>query len=181
MTAAPAGPCVVDTNVAVVANHAARPDDKPEDLPEGCVSACVEAIASLMKGRQLVLDEGDEILDEYADYLCRSGQPGVGDAFMKWVCTHQYGGKHVVLQRIVSDGEESYKEFPPHPGLEQFDNADRKFVAVANAHPKNPVILQAIDSKWWGWRGALRESGVEVHFLCEDYVKAKYPGKTKAS
>ena len=50
----------------------------------------------------------------------------------------------------------------------------------ANAHPDKPPILQATDSKWWGWKDALAEVGITVHFLCPDYVKAKYAEKMGA-
>ncbi len=66
---------------------------------------------------------------------------------------------------------------PAHDDLHDFDNSDRKFVAVANAHPSKPPILQATDSKWWGWKDALREVGVSVDFLCQEYIKAIYAEK----
>jgi hypothetical protein len=67
--------------------------------------------------------------------------------------------------RITPKGE-SYEEFPDHPGLADFDPSDRKFVAAANAHPDRPPILQATDSKWWGWSEALEACGLSVVFLC---------------
>ncbi|MGM8715131.1 hypothetical protein [Enterobacter hormaechei] len=68
-------------------------------------------------------------------------------------------------------------EFPEHQGLENFDISDRKFVAVSNAHPKKPCIYQAVDSKWWGWKNALAEVGIEVHFMDENYIQAIYQRK----
>jgi hypothetical protein len=58
-----------------------------------------------------------------------------------------------------------------------FDNSDRKFVAVANAHPDKPEILQATDSKWWGWKDALAKVGITVSFMCPEYVRIKYEEK----
>ena len=49
-----------------------------------------------------------------------------------------------------------------------FDPADRKFIAVALAHPEKPPILQAVDSQWWDFRDAFRRNGVIVEFICED-------------
>jgi hypothetical protein len=77
---------------------------------------------------------------------------------------------------ITKNGD-SYDEFPTHDGLDDFDKSDRKFVAVANAHADKPSILQATDSKWWGWKDALAEVGMAVHFLCPDYAEAKYAEK----
>ena len=97
---------------------------------------------------------------------------------MKWVHDHRWGPK---CDRIeITKNNSSYNEFPDttkHPGLAHFDRSDRKFVAVANAHPDKPPILQATDSKWWGWKDALAEAGIKVHFLCECYIKTKYEEK----
>ena len=43
---------------------------------------------------------------------------------------------------------------------------DRKFVAVACAHPGQPSILQAVDSKWSNFLGALTQHGVTIEYLC---------------
>ena len=55
--------------------------------------------------------------------------------------------------------------------LEGFDPDDRKFIAVACAHPEKPPILQAVDSQWLDFRDALRENGVTVAFICEDDIQ----------
>lgn len=165
---------IVDTNVAITANRATDPDLPPELID--CVSACVEAIISIKKGGGLVLDAGDEIFDEYRRNLSLSGQPGQGDIFMKWVHDNRHSFPAEDLVPITPNGE-SYEEFPDHPGLVDFDLSDRKFVAVANAHPAKPPILEATDSKWWGWKNALVEAGITVIFLCEDWIKAKYQEK----
>ncbi|MDR1533733.1 MAG: hypothetical protein LBU64_01340 [Planctomycetota bacterium] len=167
--------CLVDTNVAKTANLATRPDSD-SDTPPTCILACVEAIEHVIKKRGLVLDAGDEIFSEYRRQLSLRGQPGVGDRFVKWVHDHRWGLAASQLVAITRD-DDSYAEFPLHPGLGNFDKSDRKFVAVANAHPDKPPILQATDSKWWGWRGALAEVGLAVHFLCLEYAKGKYVRK----
>lgn len=126
--------CVVDTNVPITANKALSPDYIPGELIS-CVRACVEAIDHVIKKRGLVIDAGDEIFDEYLDNLSLRGQPGVGDRFMKWVHDHRYDEKFVEQVSITKNGN-SYNEFPNHNGLKNFDDSDRKFVAVANAHQK---------------------------------------------
>ncbi|MGA6926761.1 MAG: hypothetical protein WBY88_13820 [Desulfosarcina sp.] len=97
----------------------------------------------------------------------------VGDRFMKWVHDNRWKFPETDRVPITKNGK-SYDQFPDHDGLSDFDNSDRKFVAVANAHHAKPPILQATDSKWWGWKDALDEVGVSVHFLCPDYIKGKY-------
>lgn len=46
-----------------------------------------------------------------------------------------------------------------------------------NVHVEKPQILQATDSKWWGWKDDLAEVGIAVQFLCPEYVEAKYAEK----
>lgn len=166
---------VVDTNVAKTANLATSPST-PEDLPTACILACVEALEQVIADESLVLDDGDEIFNEYLHQLSLSGQPGMGDRFMKWVFDHRWQLPARDRVKITASGE-SYAEFPQHPGLVDFDRSDRKFVAVAHAHPDHPPILQATDSKWWGWKEALAQVGVEVQFLCPDYAARKYAEK----
>lgn len=171
--------CVVDTNVPMTANYSRDPEGTPRELVR-CVLACVEAIEQVIKIGGLVIDAGGEIFDEYRrQQLLMKGQQGVGDRFMKWVHDHQWNDQKIDRIPITKSGE-SYDEFPEHAGLVQFDKDDRKFVAVANAHPEKPPILQATDSKWWGWKDALAEVGIEVVFLDPFYVEEKYREKMGA-
>ena len=170
--------CLVDTNVPKTANLASQPDLK-SDVPDRCVLACIEAIEHVMKKRGLVIDAGGEIFDEYRQQLSMKGQPGVGDQFMKWVHDNQWSLPDVNRVAITQNGD-SYDEFPVHEGLMNFDISDRKFVAAANAHPAKPSILQATDSKWWGWKDALMDIDITVHFLCPEYVKTKHAEKIGA-
>ena len=137
---------------------------------------CIIAIECVIKQGGLVIDSGDEIYNEYLHNLCLSGQKGIGNAFMKWV--HDNRWRLPDSDRVtISKNGDSYKEFPDHEGLVNFDISDRKFVAVANAHPKKPPILQSTDCKWWGWKNALEDVGITVCFLCPEYVKDKYKKK----
>ena len=167
--------CVVDTNVPKVANLATQPDPG-SDFPDTCVEACLEAVDHVVQTRGLILDAGDEIYYEYMRQLSLSGQPGIGDRFMKWVHDNRWSLDASQRVPITGNGD-SYNEFPLHDGLDDFDISDRKFVAVSNAHPDKPPILQATDSKWWGWKDALAECGIQVEFLCPDYVETKYANK----
>ena len=171
----PQDKCLVDTNVPITANRVVSPDDIPAELVD-CVFACVEKIGHIVNNGGLVMDEGNEIFGEYLKNLPFRGQPGPGDRFMKWVHDHRWNVAKVTQVRIARNGD-SYDEFPDHVGLENFDPSDRKFVAVANAHPEKPPIVQATDSKWWGWKNPLADVGITVRFLCPDYVKAKYMEK----
>ena len=171
---------IVDTNVPLTANFALNQFPVDADYKK-CVSACIQVIERIIAGSpqtKIVLDNNNEIFDEYRNKLCLSGRPGLGDAFVKWV--HDNGYSINVAERISitpTFNGNSYDEFPDHPDLEKFDPSDRKFIAVANAHPECPTIFQGTDSKWWGWRNALEEVGIIVHFLCPDYVKQTYNTK----
>ena len=163
---------IIDTNVPVNANRATSSEAIPE-AQLACVMACVELIDRVVNDGGLVIDAGDEIFDEYRQNLALKGQPGVGDKFMKWVHDYRWNLPEVDRVSITTNGV-SYDEFPVHADLVKFDRSDRKFVAVANAHPDRPPIAQATDSKWWGWKEALKESGITVHFLCEELISQKH-------
>lgn len=115
---------------------------------------------------------------EYLRNLSVKEQPGAGDRFLYWLVQNKK--ERCVWVRITprSSDPDEFEEFPRHPGLEDFDRSDRKFVAVAAAHPDRPPILQAVDTKWWGWKDALGECGIAVDFLCEDEIAKKYREKS---
>ena len=167
--------CVVDTNVPIVANMSVNPSSIPPEL-NNCVLSCIEAIEHVIKKGGLIIDSGDEIFSEYRHKLLLKGQPGVGDAFLKWVHDNRWIPQKVDQVAITKNGD-SYDEFPIHDKLASFHRPDRKFVAVANAHSAKPPILQATDSKWWGWKDALAEVGITVQFMCPQYVEKKFQEK----
>lgn len=171
--------CVVDTNVPIAAN-----DPPDRDYSRDCVIACIEVVQHILTNGGLVVDKSNEIYEEYMGQLA-IGKSGPGNEFMKWVHDHQWR-KDKVTRVEIHCLDNTYKEFPEHDDLERdfdFDNSDRKFVAVANAYPNThkPPIFQATDVKWWGWKDALSEVGIEVRFLCPDYVKEKYSKKKSKS
>lgn len=71
----------------------------------------------------------------------------------------------------VNGSDNEFEEFPDDPALNDFDPADRKFIAVACAHLEKPPILQAVDSKWLDFRDAFRQNGVTVTFICEEDIQ----------
>ena len=167
---------VVDTNVPIVAN-------RKSDMSLDCALACVRALHEIMVSGRIALDSGRIIIGQYMSHLLASGQPGVGDKFLKWVLTHQANPARCVSVPVTPKAGDppSFEEFPNHPGLVGFDVADRIFVAVSAADPDRPPILQASDSKWWGWKNALEQCGVRVDFLCPEELAAKYREKMGTS
>ena len=153
---------IVDTNVPIVANRCAP------QASVWCVAICSEKLAEIREEHTLVLDDGWHILGEYMHNLCSEGQPGPGDAFLKWVLTNRANPERCELVPITSQ-DEGFAEFPGDRELADFDPSDRKFVAVAIAHPEHPHIQNATDSDWWHYREVLEGHGVSVDFVCPDY------------
>lgn len=158
---------VIDTNVPKTANGDATPQ-----ATLACISACVNVIQQLQNGqRSLVIDDGWHILREYQGQLRSSGQPGVGDAFLKWVLTNQANPARCEMVSITPTGDERmFTEFPDLPALANFDPSDRKFVAVALAHPKRPPIINATDTDWRDSHQELADCGVKVNFICPELM-----------
>ena len=155
---------IADTNVPIVANG-----KSPQASPD-CVINCVRRLMQIQQNEILVLDDRWLIIQEYQKNLSSSGQPGVGDAFLKWVLTNQYNPKRCQRIQITEISEYNFAEFPNDPNLAGFDLSDRKFVAVAIAHPQKPPILNAVDSDWRDFRNQLASHGVQVEFICLDLL-----------
>jgi hypothetical protein len=165
--------CVVDTNVAKTANGANA------EAPLACVAASARALQEVMKNGHVFLDDAGRIVEEYRANLSAKGQPGPGDVFFKWLLTHEWSGRKITRVTITPKphDDQDFEELPAPPNGVAYDRSDRKFLAVAAAHPDRPPILQAFDSKWWGWQTALAAAGVTIHFLCPDAIEAKYAEK----
>ena len=161
---------VVDTNVPVVANGCS------EQASNACVLSCVQKIREItQKGNRLLLDSSWHIITEYQQNLRSSGQPGVGDGFLRWVLTNRANPERCSLVHITSCDDLVFEEFPNDPELGNFDRDDRKFVAVAlayyNAHSTNPTVLVAVDRGWWNYRQSLARNKVIVEFLCPEDIQ----------
>ena len=157
---------VVDTNVPLTANG------KAEQVSLLCVGLCARKLREIMRQHILVLDDAWHIIKEYKNRLHSSGQPGPGDAFLRWVLTNWANPERCALVHItpydLCEDERDFEEFPHTHVLSGFDRSDRKFVAVALTHPETPPVLNATDSDWWDYREVLADHGVMVKFICPD-------------
>ena len=119
------------------------------------------------------------IVGEYRANLAPFGrrEPGAGDAFLRWLLTNEWGERVTHVHLTITDDGENFVELPPPPEGVTYDRSDKVFLAVAAAHPEHPRILQSFDSKWWGWRVALEQLGVRVHFLCPEEIARKHAEK----
>ncbi|MBW9248177.1 MAG: hypothetical protein ACYCR3_03610 [Acidithiobacillus sp.] len=166
---------VIDTNVLLVANgqHA--------DISTDCVTECVRRLQAMEKSGVTIIDDNYRILGEYQHKTSLNPPKGVGDVFLKSLLRNVGNQARVEQVRLTETAENCFVEFPD-PTLELvFDPPDRKFAAVAHAHPDKPPVLQATDCKWLDWWPALQVKDVRVEFLCPDnarefYIK-KFPDK----
>lgn len=165
---------IIDTNVPLKAA-----DIYSEDrLDAQCSLACLNFIKKVMDSDDIVvvLDANSEILREYKNNLNTCEQNTVATQFFQWICKHLtlHQNSQVELQYLTVTGDREYDEFPRTSKLDGFDVSDRKFIALANAHPEHPAIVEGADSLWWGFKDALEELGIHIYFLCEDYIRIKY-------
>jgi len=162
---------VVDTNVLLVAN-ASHPDISP-----ACIDTCIAMLQALQEDGTVVIDDGHLILTEYLEKTSLDSPKGLGDVFLKWLLQQLANPARVAQVRITPDRQGGFKEFPDKLLQQRFDPPDRMFVAVANAHPERPPILQAGDCKWLDWWQELALYGVRIDFLCPDDVCRFYQHK----
>jgi len=166
--------CVVDTNVATTANR------MNDGASERCVTASAKALDHVMRCGHVYLDDKRRILREYQKNLLgkKNSQPGPGTVFLKWILTNEWNSKRITRVPISEKREdpEDFHELAV-PVSVQYDRSDKKFLAVAAAHPEHPVILQSFDSKWWGWQKELEKIGVSILFLCPEEISKKHSKK----
>lgn len=156
---------VVDTNVILVANR------QHPDVSEACIRRCTSELAALMKSGCVAIDDRFRILKEYQHKTAPRAGKRPGDAFLKWLLQNTANARRCVQVTLADHADRGFESFPEDPRLENFDRSDRKFVAVAFAHPDRPPILQAADSKWIDWAPVLKRKGVHVEFLCADDLR----------
>lgn len=166
---------VIDTNVLLVANgqHA--------DVSEDCVIECVKRLQAIQQAGVTVIDDGFRILGEYQHKTQLNPPKGVGDVFLKWLLRQSGNSARVQQVTLTENAPHCFAQFPDSALEAIFDAPDRKFAAVAFAHPDKPAIWQAADCKWLDWWPALRAKGVVVEFLCPtdacQFYRKKFPSK----
>ena len=159
---------VVDTNVPITANFKAGQADSE------CEAACIRALRQVQTERRTLLDDKWLIIEEYRKHLSHSGQPGLGDAFFKWLWENQANPRSlqntypITRPRLTAE----FADLPERSASRARSTwSDRKFVAVALASGTGPELLNATDTDWWHDRQALVENGINVVFLCPELMK----------
>ena len=153
--------CVVDTNVPIVANGRADPDDG-RNPSISCRIATITFLQKILKEGKVLIDLAGEIQREYHRHLNPRGEPGVGDRFYQAILN----SSPMLVERIDlpkrPDGE--YVDFPQSLIDANFDPSDRKFAALAKR--ENVPIFNATDSDWLNHASTLASEQIQVHHLC---------------
>ena len=163
---------IIDANVVLLSGTAVRNIPQDQLL---CAKRCNDFIKKFMENPEssLVLDAEGRILKEYRGAYTLGGEPNMATIFSEWV--HQHMPKNaedfISLREIEKDQFENY---PDSEKLKAFDPPDRKYIALAYYHKEKPPIVEASDSKWWGIKEELKQAGIEVYFIDENYIKEKY-------
>ena len=54
--------------------------------------------------------------------------------------------------------------------VKNFDESDKKFIALSNAHAEKPPIIEAPDGKWLGYEAAFAKYGIVIESLDREYA-----------
>ena len=157
---------IIDTNVLIIAN------DKSPHISTHDVNSCMNFILSVYENSIVYLDSLYLILDEYFNHASHSGQPGLGDAFAKWLFNNQANNDVCKIMKITYSITDPYnfEEFPSDDCFKNFDVSDRKFVALAISAEKEPEICNGSDSDWFNYFQDFCQLGIRIKFLCEEQL-----------
>jgi hypothetical protein len=161
---------IVDTNVFIAANS-----HSPQVEQSG-IEKCQKFIDGLFSNSTISVDSNNEIFDEYFKHMNRSGQPGIGDMFVKYLYDNQCNPEICEVVEIKKDKKYLYQVFSDKPDLFQFDRSDLKFIAVYFLSKFSPDIYNACDSDWMENKALLDLYDVKVVELLEYNVKTKQWG-----
>ena len=162
---------VIDTNVLRIASG------QHDEVSPECESECVRRLQAMQQSGVSVIDDDYRILGEYLKNPSLMKTNKVGGQFLKWLLQNQANPQRVHQVPLTETAADVFAEFPDPVLQPSFDAPDRKFAAVAHAHPDKPPVWQAADCKWLNWWPALHAKGVRVDFLCPDDVCKFYGNK----
>jgi hypothetical protein len=125
-----------------------------------------------MNGKYLlVIDKNFYIIGEYANKMTPLPTHKFCNRFYKWVLTNHNNSSKVKRVDINQIDEYNFLEVPRRLIDINFDNSDRKFIAVAIANNNRAPIAQAADSKWIKWEHNIINEGIKILFLCRDELE----------
>ena len=170
---------IVDTNVIVVAN------DVDDDDQRSCKERCQDRLEQIIdQDEKVVVDDEWRIFEEYKRYVDPNTRKGIGDLFVKNLLQNLGNSEICTMVHITpTQDRRGFEEFPDDPILSDFDPDDRKFIAVAgafkNLYQQKAILLQAVDSQWYGFREAFVKNGLGIEFICEEYIRDLYERRTE--
>lgn len=158
---------IIDTNVLIIAGECSGFSES-EHYP-ACFETCCEFLEKVVTEEHVVvLDDNGLIMDEYRNKMSDHAENSMGLHFCKWIHDHEWNFQSDRMP-ITSTGD-TFEEFPRIPNPDMVDVSDRKFFALANAHPEKPTIYEACDSKWLDWSAEMKKVGIEIKFLCPELI-----------
>ena len=165
---------IIDTNVPLTAggyNHVATPR---------CQATCNETVQRILKRLVIVvIDEGDEVLREYANNVRPDPNGNPAEQLLMHILLNRYDEDCVLNLRLTKNAHGQFIDYPDNAGewrtdeprCRTFDEDDKKWVALAvrfrsdNGH--DAPIANAADRCWLAFRGHLEAAGVVLDFLCQ--------------
>ena len=165
---------VLDTNVPTIASISPQLCQDKELVMQ---KKCVEYIGNLVKCKEtkLVLDADFEILKEYQKNVCKNSN--IGKIFFKWLYSYYNQIQPEDIVKLQKNKFGQYIDFPYDENTKNFDESDKKFIALSNAHAEKPPIIEASDGKWLGYEAAFAKYGIVIEFLDREYAQRMYEKK----
>jgi len=162
---------VVDTNVLLAADISPSPR-LATHLSLSCREHSLEWLEAFLERQdRLVVDEGWKILNEYQ----RKTQPDdYASFFVREILSRS------LVDPVSIEMDETDSACLPDGLLETVhDLADRKFVAVALAHPDRPTIVNSADTDWLDWQDDLAKFRIYCLHLCAEELTQMAENKRK--
>jgi PIN domain nuclease of toxin-antitoxin system len=149
---------VIDTNVGICANG------RDTHASLRCQLTCSDFLETC-RTLHIALDNQNLIMSEYEKHFYHKGEPGMGDAFFKYLYHNQHAGDKIQLVKITPINEEKteFAELPEN----QVDPSDRKFLATALV--AKAILVNATDSDWTEQKNLLESLQIEVKQLCPEH------------
>jgi hypothetical protein len=152
---------IIDTNVPLTAHGAAV------HMSEDCKLTCSEFLSKFLEEDELlVIDSELKILAEYRDSMTYEGANSIGRQFVKWVLNNFANPQRIKQVSIADIANDNYSGLLDD--FDEFDPADKKFLATAIMNGTDTVIVQATDGKWLDWETEFVAAGIDVRYPCHD-------------
>lgn len=149
---------IIDTNVALVANH------QNANVKQDCQDRCIQFLIDAKNNYVVLMDNGDEIRAEYARAIEQSRPYNLGALFLIHLYQNLYNPQRVRLVNLQKTVNSEFADFPSTPELANFDPSDRKFAALSRN--TGVAVTNAVDSDWADSIVALNANNINVVFLC---------------